>query len=385
MSSNLQKELFEKAIEIIPKNDCTFSNGFFQKNKRRNFISEDYKNLLSAKNIRSLSYKKIKVKHLKNFEKHDKLILKYINQFISNSQNNQKRNESADFVEKVPIRKQPKKNSYTENGKHIEPNALFGIKKLIINETMKNACYNDNPNSSKLRELSKENKETQETDYTCINETGTNIMSQTQKKSRNYISNKNNFKIIQNLISLNLKYKKMYENLVNDYDNLKEENIILKDKIEKLTDELEIRREEDKLNKISIKENEEKINHFSSLIKQQMNNFEQKIFNYKELLFKKDEEIQRLNKEIVKIDNNGKNNIEELKKKIKNYEMIIEKQNKVINNVKNETDNKHSSYNDTDKIINKNINNDDISKDINEGVKIININSNELRKYVNNF
>ena len=316
-----ESETFERfnSNNIPLKNDTTFSDGFCPENPHssKNNNMKDFKIMFSSKNIRPLSFKKIKIRDLKNLEPQEKLVLNYINRIIKSKSKN-KRNESADYI---PSRKNYKNNTQ-KTGNHRQSQAFFGIKKLIINESIKNACK-DLGDTSKFRDLSKETHE--ETNCTYINENGIYIFSKSQgKKKKKYTDYESNFKLIQNFICSNIKYKKLYE-------NLKKENENLNEKIQKLQDELEIMRDEDKLNKEKIQENDEKIKEISALIKQQISNYDQKIFNYKELLFKKDTEIQKLTKEITEKDLNSKNSLDELKKIIENYEKIILNQKEFIN------------------------------------------------------
>ena len=344
-TENIKNELFEKlnSKNLPLKNNTTFTDSFYPENNpqsnKNNKINE-YKSMVPEKKTRPLSYKKIKISHLKNLEPQEKLVLNFINRVIRNKSKN-KRNESVDYI---TSRKHSQKNSLKIKNQR-QPQTFFGIKKLIINESIKNA-YKNFADTSKFRDLSKETNE--DTNCTFINEKGGYIFNQRNKKN-----NTEHNKLIQNFISSNIKYKKMYE-------NLKKENENLNVKIQQLEDELEIMREEDKLNKEQLQENDEKIKEISALIKQQINNFDQKIFNYKELLLKKDAEIQKLNKEITKKDFNSKNSLDELKKIITNYEKIISNQIEVSNGGNNKKFNENNSV-----LIKNEQNNVIINKDIN--------------------
>ena len=281
MNTKNKMRFFAKltGIKIETITDKTYSNDFSSKFLQQSDDKSETKRNFSEKSVRHISYKKNNSKYLKSLETEEKFILKSLNKIFSN------------------------KNRYKDG---------FQCEKF----------------DGKFSEEKEECKEI----YEETNIKNVNISTKNERLNRKL--NDNNNKMVIKFINSNIKYKKMYENLLKENEKLKQENYSLNAQIQKLKDEIDIMRDEDKINKDSILENEEKINQFSKLIQQQINNFDQKIFNYKELLFKKDEEIHRLNKKLEKNNINSKNIINELKIKLKDYEKKIDKENN-INNMNN--------------------------------------------------
>jgi hypothetical protein len=352
----------------------TFTNGFH--NKIYSFHNNKEQNKVQfKKKFPSVKGEKLNKQDLNRFNSKPGYITDLWNKIISK---NLKTLDESSQNKSIEILFKSNKKIYYKNK----------INKMMIKKKSNNLNVNDNTYKNSLNnplcnsfnnleignnannDFMKDNKDKREE----IN----NLENATYNDFYKFNNEIKNGILFPKLIKINKKYKKLYEEAINENNELKKENEQLKNKIKEKNDEIDIMKEEDELNKESIKTNENRLNELYEYFMQKINIYEQKIFNYKELLFKKDQEIQRMLKEIQKMETSKKSisiELNEKKNKIFKKEIAIKEYN---NKTTKFEDNIIKNINVTDLKNNDNTNNN-ISH-----LKSFNINNAEIFDINNN-
>ena len=196
---------------------------------KSDYISDLWNKIIS-KNLKTIdkTYRceDILSDNLKNLEQHNIHFYNLSKKHKKKIQNNSNTNTMNNMIYKTNLN-----NLLNNSLKQLDLDNILNNK----NEYVSSSCNG--------RDTSKDNKEMRE-------DTSNNFNIDT-----NYNFYKFNSKIFTKFININKKYKKLYEDAMNENIELKKENENLKNIIKEKDDEIDIMKEENELNKENIKEN----------------------------------------------------------------------------------------------------------------------------------